>query len=201
MASGWLQVTHCKTPKCIQRVQQCSANEATFDPAACKKHYPAAYAITYWAHTWGDDPGSAEAVAKRKAKVAAEQAARQTANQAASQAASQAVNQAASQEATAASIQAAASPVSGDAGAAKDPAPVRVAFKARRASMAAAEINSVISRVAAAKAAAGRASAAAAQAGVATDLDSLAKAEGLDAAAAERIAIELAEVMEAEADS
>ena len=89
---GLPQVTHCRTPTCIQRVQQCSANEATFDTAACKKHYPDAYAITYWAHTWGDDPGSAKAVATRKAKVAAEKAASEGSSQVASVNAVQAVN-------------------------------------------------------------------------------------------------------------
>ncbi len=31
-----------------------------------QEHYPDAYAITYWAHTWGDDPASKAEHAKRE---------------------------------------------------------------------------------------------------------------------------------------
>ena len=34
---GWrVQVTWCRTEECIRRVQECGANEPTFDPEACK---------------------------------------------------------------------------------------------------------------------------------------------------------------------
>jgi hypothetical protein len=52
---NWHEVTHCRKPECIRRVQLCGANEKTFDAAACKALFPDAYAVTYWAHTWGDD--------------------------------------------------------------------------------------------------------------------------------------------------
>ena len=36
-----------------------------------QEHYPDAYAITYWAHTWGDDPASKAEHAKREAAAKA----------------------------------------------------------------------------------------------------------------------------------
>jgi len=40
-------------------------------PRLLQEHYPDAYAITYWAHTWGDDPASKAEHAKRKAAAKA----------------------------------------------------------------------------------------------------------------------------------
>lgn len=31
-----MQVTWCRTDECIRRVQECGANEPTFNPEACK---------------------------------------------------------------------------------------------------------------------------------------------------------------------
>ncbi len=34
--TGHVQVTWCRTEDCIRRVQECGANEPTFNPEACK---------------------------------------------------------------------------------------------------------------------------------------------------------------------
>ena len=35
------------------QVHECDPRKENFNTSACKEHFPEAYAVTYWTHSWG----------------------------------------------------------------------------------------------------------------------------------------------------